>query len=334
MAAHPIAAALIPWYHDNRRDLPWRRTRDPWPILVSEIMLQQTRVQTVLPYYERFLSRFPTADAMAQATDQEVLALWAGLGYYSRVRNLQRAARRIVELGAFPSSHDEIRSLPGVGDYTAAAVGSIAFGLPYPVVDGNVLRVVSRLTNDPSDIASASTKARFANVAAAWLDQREPAAFNQAMMELGATVCLPRKPLCLLCPLARRCEARLAGTEAQLPVKLRKVRQERLEHVLLRIEKNGSLLMWQQNDPSQRMFGFWELPYREQMTGVRAGAELGRFRHTITHHHFTFRVVKATLNQTPEGFRWVAREELEVLPLSTIARKALRAGGARPARSP
>lgn len=318
-----IGRELVAWYRAAHRDLPWRRTRDPWRILVAEIMLQQTRVQAVLPYYERFLARFPTPAALAEAPPPEVLAHWAGLGYYGRARNLQKAARRIAEAGAFPSDFDSIRALPGVGDYTAAAVASIAFGLPYPVVDGNVLRVVARITNDPADIAAASTRRRFAAVAGSWLDVSDPETFNQALMELGATVCLPREPNCLLCPVAAHCAARAAGTQEELPVKLRRARAERLEHTLLRIERHGALLMWQQSDPAQRMYGFWELPYREQLPAARPGKLLGEFRHTITHHHYRFRVMTATVREAPAGFRWLTPEERQVLPVSTIARKAL-----------
>jgi endonuclease III len=186
------------WYAAQHRDLPWRRTRDPYRIWVSEIMLQQTRAEAVIPYYERFLERFPSIAALAAASAEEILASWSGLGYYSRARNLHKAARQMG--GLFPSGYQAIRELPGVGDYTAAAISSIAFGLPYAVLDGNVLRVVARLTNDSADISAGRTRARFREIAQQWLDRRQPGAFNQAMMELGATVCLPRVPRCEYLP--------------------------------------------------------------------------------------------------------------------------------------
>jgi A/G-specific adenine glycosylase len=215
---------LLDWYRRGHRELPWRASSDPYRIWVSEIMLQQTRAQAVIPYYERFLARFPTVEALAAAREDEVLALWAGLGYYSRARNLRKAAQAAVAAGGFPRDYEAIRSLPGVGDYTAAAIASIAFGLPHAVLDGNVLRVVARVENDAADIASSRTKERFRAVAQSWLDPREAGHFNQALMELGATVCLPKNPLCLVCPLRDCCRARQEGTAAQLPVKLRKTK--------------------------------------------------------------------------------------------------------------
>ena len=319
-----FARKLLAWYRASARDLPWRRSGDPYRILVSEVMLQQTRAQTVIPYYGNFLTRFPTAAALAMASESEVLAAWSGLGYYSRARNLHRAARAIAEAGAFPRDYDAIRKLPGVGPYTAAAVASIAFGLPHVVVDGNVLRVVARIANDPSDIGASGTRARFEAIAAGWLDRGDPGAFNQALMELGATVCLPRDPLCLLCPVESECVARAAGVAASLPVKLRRAQPAHITSTLLLIEKNGDLLMWQRPETSSRMPGFWELPDLERLPAARVGAALGSFRHAITHHHYVFEVVRASISRTPKGFHWLSRRELEVQPLSTISRKALR----------
>jgi A/G-specific adenine glycosylase len=319
-----LATALIAWYRHSRRDLPWRRTRDPWRILVSEVMLQQTRVQTVVPYYERFFERFPDVGAFAHASEQDVLAAWAGLGYYSRVRNLQRAARAIVEAGAFPASYESLRELPGVGDYTAAAVASIAFGFPHAAVDGNVLRVISRLMNDAADIASPSTRARFAEIADELLDGDDPGDFNQGMMELGATVCLPRNPACLLCPMSMFCDGFAAGRQHQLPIKSRPSKTLFLDRTLLLISRQDSLLMRRQNDPAKRMAGFWELPEPEHVPQARITSEAGEFRHTITHHRFRFRVMHASVKRAPEGFEWLDAHARATLPVSTIARKALR----------
>src|SRR5436853_2803564 len=187
-----LAALLLAWYRKSHRDLPWRGTTDPYRIWVSEIMLQQTRAVAVIPYYERFLARFPTVATLAAAPEQDVLALWAGLGYYSRARNLRRAAQAIVAAGGFPRDYDAIRALPGIGDYTAAAVASIAFSLPHAVLDGNVMRVVARVENEGADIGTVRTRERFRAVAQEWLVPDDPGHFNQALMELGATVCLPR----------------------------------------------------------------------------------------------------------------------------------------------
>lgn len=289
-------------------------------------MLQQTRAQAVMPYYERFLARFPTVESLAAAREEEVLALWAGLGYYSRARNLCRAAQRVAAGGAFPRDYDAIRALPGIGDYTAAAIASIAFDLPHAVLDGNVLRVVARVENDAADIAAPRTRERFRAVAQSWLDARAPGAFNQALMELGATVCLPRNPLCLLCPLAGCCQARAAGTLAQLPVKLRRTEPVQIAATLFVIRRNGRVLLRQRHASARRMAGFWDLPAPEDLPSCRAGRTLGQFRHTITHHHYLFTVVKAALRQYPAGtdFDWFDPSQLVEIPLSTTARKALK----------
>jgi A/G-specific adenine glycosylase len=322
--APAISRLLLRWYRQGHRDLPWRATADPFRVWISEIMLQQTRAQAVIPYYERFLARFPTVEALAAASEDDVLALWSGLGYYSRARNLRRAAQSVVAAGGFPQDYDGIRELPGIGDYTAAAVASIAFGLPHAVLDGNVMRVVARVENDAADIGSPRTRERFRAVAQSWLDVREPGHFNQALMELGATVCLPRQPLCLVCPLRDRCAAREAGTAGHLPVKLRKQAPVEIAAVLLLARDGGRVLLRRRADSARRMAGFWELPAEEDLPGARAGRHLGAFRHTITHHHYTFTVRSATARVSGAEFRWFEAAELGAIPLSTTARKALK----------
>jgi A/G-specific adenine glycosylase len=304
-----IRKKLANWYERHLRDLPWRRTRDPYAIWVSEIMLQQTRVAAVIPYYERFLKRFPTVEALAQASEPEVLALWSGLGYYSRARNMQKAGRQIVELGEFPRDYPSIRELAGVGDYTAAAVASIAFGLPHAVVDGNVRRVAMRLSNDADcDVAA---------LAAKLLDPRNPARSNQAVMELGAVVCLPREPQCAECPVAMHCEAHRRGTQNQLPPPRVKSEPVRKERTLLVVRRKGRILLV----PSERVRGFWDLP--EPFPGVRLGARLGTFRHSITTSRYQFEVREAKGGVVPKTYRWWDEDELDAIPLSTTARKAL-----------
>jgi len=324
VAARAFRTALERWYERTRRDLPWRATRDPYRILVSEIMLQQTRAQAVVPYYHRFLERFPDADTLALAPEAEVLACWSGLGYYARARNLLAAAREIAATSGFPGDYDSIRALPGVGPYTAAAVASIAFDQPHAVVDGNVMRVIARLRNDGADIASARTRARFQQLADDLLDRRHPGRFNQALMELGATICLPRAPECPLCPVARFCEGRKAGRESELPVKRPKRAPERMEREVAIVEKKGSVLMRRRSLTATLMPGFWELPGPEDLAQWRAGTVLGSFRHTITHHHYTVTVLRGTISRAPVGLRWLRRENLDRVPVSTIARKALR----------
>ena len=323
-----VGSLLLAWYARGHRDLPWRNTHDPYPIWVSEIMLQQTRAQAVIPYYRCFLERFPTVLALAAAAEDDVLALWSGLGYYARARNLRRAAQRIAAAGGFPREYAAIRALPGIGDYTAAAVGSIAFGLPVAVVDGNVLRVVARAINDAGDISAGRTRARFREIARQWLDPHAPGEFNQALMELGATVCLPRNPLCLICPLAACCRARQEGTAAQLPVKLRKREPVRLSGTLLVVRRGGRILLRQREAAAKRMGGFWDLPAPEDLPAAKIGARIGEIRHTITHHHYTLEVRSATAGLPDRGgFRWFAIAQLTEIPFSTTARKALHLAG-------
>jgi A/G-specific adenine glycosylase len=323
-----IGRLLLAWYARGHRELPWRGTRDPYRIWVSEIMLQQTRAQAVIPYYGRFLERFPTVAALAAASEDDVLALWSGLGYYSRARNLRLAAKQIAAAGSFPREYDAIRALPGIGDYTAAAVGSIAFDLPFAVLDGNVLRVVARVENDASDISAGRTRERFRQIAQQWLDPRQPGHFNQALMELGATVCLPRHPLCLVCPLAAGCLARQEGTATQLPVKLRKTTAIRLDGVLLVVRNRGRILLRQRGAAARRMAGFWDLPAPEDLPAAKIGARIGEIRHTITHHLYRLEVRNATVSLAAgDGFRWFTIAQLAEIPFSTTARKALHLAG-------
>ena len=323
MNAVAIRRRLLAWYRENKRDLPWRRTVDPYRIWISEIMLQQTRVAAVIPYYDRFVARFPDVAALARASEQDVLTAWAGLGYYRRARNLHRAAKQILERGGFPRDYAGIRQLAGVGDYTAAAIASIAFGLPYAAIDGNAARVLARLTAESGDIDAGVVRRRLRAAADSVMDPKHAGEFNQAVMELGAMVCLPQRPQCELCPLARECGARQAGLENELP--LRSIRPEttQLERQLLVIERAGKVLVWQRPSESRRLAGFWELPESEQLDGARRTGEPVTFRHTIVNTSYFFEVFRAALRGTPDGFRWLSKKELDEVPLSTTAKKAL-----------
>ncbi|MDZ4796768.1 MAG: A/G-specific adenine glycosylase [Bryobacteraceae bacterium] len=322
-----FSGCLLEWYCRGHRDLPWRRTSDPYAIWVSEIMLQQTRVAAVIPYYERFLARFPTPQSLAAAAEDELLGSWAGLGYYSRVRNMQRAAREMN--GRFPSTWEAMRQLPGIGDYTASAVASIAFGLPHAAVDGNVLRVLSRVTNDAGDIGSSLVKSRLAAAAEARLDREQPGRYNQALMELGATVCLPKSPQCLVCPVASFCQARAAGSQNALPVKLRRAEIHRKTRRVYVVQHEGSVLLWRRTEVTEKLVGFWELPEAEQFQkAVPAGVPAGTFRHSITNHQYTFEVVQVHVQKSRPSVldgiesRWASIEQLHDVVLSTTARKA------------
>lgn len=287
-------------------------------------MLQQTRAQAVIPYYQRFLDRFPDVQTLAEAREADVLALWSGLGYYSRARNLQRAARAIVAQGRFPRDYEGIRELPGVGPYTAAAVASIAFRAPHAVVDGNVLRVISRLCGDAADIRSPQTRARFQQIADEWLDRERPGLFNQAMMELGATICLPRTPRCAACPVAPFCEAYQTGRQHELPVKSGKPAARRISLQVAIAASEGKVLLRRRAPTEPLMAGFWELPAPEDMPGWRPDKTLGSFRHTITHHDYTITVLRGTIPSAPRGFHWRRMSGLAGIPVTTITRKALR----------
>jgi A/G-specific adenine glycosylase len=318
-----IRQRLVSWYQKNKRDLPWRRTEDPYRIWVSEIMLQQTRVAAVIPYYQRFLARFPDARALAAAREQDLLAAWAGLGYYTRARNLQKAALRIVQMPEFPGDYAALRDLPGVGDYTAAAVASIAFGLPHPVLDGNVLRVLSRLVSERGNIKSDGVRKHLRALAERLLDRKRPGDFNQALMELGATVCLPKQPLCGNCPVREYCEARRQGLENELPLSAARPSAGRRERHLLVIERSGKILLWQRPAQSKRLAGFWELPEREHVTNAEVYGRPATFRHTIVNTTYYVEVCRASMGRAPEGFQWVGKAQLGRIPLSTTAKKAL-----------
>jgi len=289
-------------------------------------MLQQTRVEAVIPYYHRFLTAFPDVAALAAAPEQDVLAAWSGLGYYSRARNLHRAAKQIAAAG-FPANWPDIRSLAGVGDYTAAAVASISLGLPHAAVDGNVMRVISRLANDASEISAPAVRRRFSEYAGQLLDPKHPGDFNQAMMELGATVCKPGTPACPQCPVRSFCAAFEAGTVRELPVKLKKTKSRDVPLHLLLLRREGSVLLLQRDAGDRRLAGFWELPEKSLLPKIRAkrGAE---FTHQIVNDRFRICVWSAEPAQPVDlpGSRWVRPEELGTLPLATIARKALTRG--------
>ncbi len=338
MARQTLIGAQVPaarfrarierWYDSARRDLPWRRTRNPYAVWVSEIMLQQTRVTAAVPYFERFLERFPDAPALAAAAESEVLAAWAGLGYYSRARNLHRAAKEIAASG-FPRDYEAIRKLPGIGDYTAAAIASISFGLPRAVLDGNVIRVLARISAEEAAVASAAARERLRALADRLLDRRRPGDYNQALMELGATICLPRNPRCSDCPVATMCEALRRGLADRLPVKAPRAAAVVIKRKLLVIRRRGRCLLWQRPADSGPMAGFWELPEAAQLSHAYQYEILGHVRHTIMNHRYVAAVIRAEIKRVPRGFVWVPEDGFDALPLSTLARKALSTVAAR-----
>jgi A/G-specific adenine glycosylase len=315
---------LLSWFAVSARDLPWRRTTDPYAIWVSEIMLQQTRVAAVVPFYERFIKRFPDYHKLAASADNDLLSHWSGLGYYYRARNMRTAAKMICEVGAFPEDYAEIRELPGVGDYTAAAIASIAFHQPQAAVDGNVVRVISRILNENANPSTVRGKRHFAQLATELLDAQNPGTFNQAMMELGATVCLPKNPQCLACPIAGLCAARAAGSQRDLPNKKVKIKNEEELRQAFWIEHEGRLLAWQRPANSRLMPGFWELPEPVHLPHVELGEKLGSFRHGITIHNYRFDLHTASVPSEVGQCEWLNLSEMSHLPLSTTLNKAKR----------
>ncbi len=257
---------LLEWFGKHQRDLPWRRTKDPYHIWVSEIMLQQTRVDTVIPYFNRFVEKFPTIEALADAEQEQVLKAWEGLGYYSRARNLQTAVREVKErYGAMvPDSKEQISSLKGVGPYTAGAILSIAYNRPEPAVDGNVMRVLSRFFLLEEDIAKPSVRTKMEQLAAGLIPQGSAGDFNQALMEFGALICTPKSPQCLVCPVMERCEGRLAGMELSLPVK-KKTKAPKVEQRIVALIEGGSdksgMIRIRRRPDTGLLAGMWELPH-------------------------------------------------------------------------
>ncbi len=341
--------ALLRWYDHNRRELPWRATRDPYAIWVSEAMLQQTRVETVIPYYQRFLERFPDVAALASADLDDVLGVWQGLGYYSRARNLREAARVVVdELGGrIPDDAASLRRLPGVGRYTAGALASIAFDRPEPVVDANVARVLARLLGIREDVKRADVARRLWDEAAALARGPRPGDLNQALMELGATVCTPRAPRCPVCPLRGSCDAYRKGDAAELPVLARRAEPRALEAAAALVLRRGRALAVRR-PPEGLLGGLWELPGGElarreppraglvRALRERVGLSVERSERTgVVEHGFTHRTLRLHVFRCDSvkgrtrlaGFdahRWLAPEALFGLPQGAVTRKALR----------
>ena len=348
MRAEPSALVrqLLDWYRANRRELPWRRTRDPYRVWVSEVMLQQTRVEAVLPYYERFLSHYPGAAALAAAPQQELLAQWAGLGYYRRARLLHEAAQRILgeHGGRFPRDYDAIRRLPGIGEYTAAAIASIAFDQPRVALDGNALRVLARLVDDHRDITKPATRRSLQTIARELVEavpKGERGDFTQALMELGATLCIPRFPRCQACPWSRSCLGLAAGTAAELPTKPPRRAPRRLAITVAIVRRGDSLLLRQRPHDAALMPGFWELPTVEGSWRNLSSLEplrtvrwkrVGAFTHGITNTSYACSVYETDAAGRPaSGYSWVARTRLSSLPLATITSKALQFTSEAPA---
>lgn len=334
-----LADRLLEWYRANRRDLPWRGEKDPYRIWVSEIMLQQTRVETVLPYYERFLARYPDVSSLAAAPRQDVLARWAGLGYYRRARLMHAAARLVVDRhgGLWPAAYAAIRALPGVGEYTAAAISSIAFDKPRAALDGNAFRVLARLSDERRDIRRAAPKRSLQQLGQTLIESTpagERGDFTQALMELGATVCVPRAPRCPACPWSASCQGFFAGSAPNLPSRSAGRRCRNVEISVAIARQDDRLLVRQRPPDASVMPGFWELPSVEgpadalvRLGPLRSVSSMhsGAFAHAITDTSYDCRVYEASARSDPgQGYRWMSLNDLAEVPLATISRKALR----------
>lgn len=349
---HPQAFStpLLSWFRAERRAMPWRETRDPYFIWVSEVMLQQTQVATVIPYYDRFIARFPTIRDLAEAPLDDLLKHWEGLGYYSRARNLQKAAQQIMEEhgGVFPRDYAAIRALKGIGAYTAGAIASIAFNQPRPAVDGNVLRVLSRWFRRPEDVAKPQTRRLFEDLAQRLIPDGHAWEFNQALMELGALVCTPRRPRCETCPVSHACQAHAKGDPEAFPVKTKKAPPRPVTFAVAVLERGD--LVWITRRPEDGLLGgLWEFPAFPLAESKAAAAvleaglnldsqawtPLATVQHTYTHmkatmHVLRTEVIDAGALPVDDRHRWVPVSDLGSYAFSNANQKIIAALEARP----
>ncbi len=331
---NPFSATLLCWYAQNGRDLPWRNTRDPYAIWLSEIILQQTRIAQGTDYWHRFMRQWPTVQQLADATEDEVLRLWQGLGYYSRARNLHAAARQIAAQGQFPSDYKEILKLKGVGAYTAAAIASFAFAQPHAVVDGNVYRVLSRHFGIDTPINTTQGQRLFARLAQDLLPRNEAAAYNQAIMDFGALQCTPRSPRCESCPLLATCQAAASGTQEQLPARQGKVKMRHRRLIYILAECDGHIAMHRR--PAGDIWqGLWEPFLLEVQPDTTAtlppwadGATLlqADVRHVLTHqvlHADLYALACRRRPPLPREYQWLARADIGRHALPRLVEKLL-----------
>lgn len=339
----PPARLLLDWYDVHKRTLPWRDTNDPYAVWISEIMLQQTRVETVLAYFPRFMALFPTVRALAEAPEQTLLKAWEGLGYYSRARNLQKAAKQVMDAfgGRLPRTAEELRALPGIGPYTAGAIASIAFGEKAPAIDGNVMRVVSRLTGIREDISIPGIARHLAQEAAALVPEDRPGDFNQAMMDLGATVCLPGTPACDQCPLSGCCDAYAAGDAELLPIKMKARAPRQIAMGVGLVTSGGRILVAQRQE--KLLGGLFVFVLNEKDdTPAAMGKKLkalglsARFQgdiatanHVFTHQVWNMRLMHFTAPEAKQlpGYQWASPAALDTLPFPTAMKAAKREAG-------
>lgn len=325
--------ALLSWYEQNKRELPWRENKDPYKIWISEIMLQQTKVDTVIPYFNRFISMFPTIHDLAEADEQTVLKAWEGLGYYSRARNLHHAAKEVVASydGNVPSHPKELGALKGIGPYTRGAILSIAFGQPEPAVDGNVMRVFSRILKIEDNISQQKVKNMFENIVREIIYVNDPSSFNQAVMELGALVCTPKSPMCLLCPVKEYCRAFAEGIEEELPVKSKAKKQKIVPYVALLLRNDNHQYAIEQRPKTGLLANLWQFPmvpideigfdHLENWVQAEYGLEIslqkkkGALKHVFSHLIWELEIYDAeVVAGYTNHFQFVSKDELIEYP--------------------
>ena len=338
--------ALLNWYRKSKRSLPWRLNTDPYRVWVSEIMLQQTGVEVVIPYYQDFLRQFPSLEALARAPLSEVLAAWSGLGYYRRARFLHKAAQEVMGLGGeLPGTSQELRRLPGIGPYTAAAIASIAFGEAVAAIDGNVERVLARFLALEQDLGQAEARHQVEALATSLVDRERPGDSNQALMELGATLCTPLRPRCEHCPLEPGCKASASGRPEEFPYRKARPATEKVRVLVAVARRKQRALLFRRPEESSQMAGLWELPWVEWCGPKRAerllggsyggswslGPKSGRVLHTITNRRLTLEVFEASLQtdgeirEAPEA-GWFSMDEIGQLATSSQVAKVLGLG--------
>lgn len=338
---------LIEWFRREQRNLPWREDKNPYKIWVSEIMLQQTKVEAVIPYFQRFMEKFPTLEALAKADEQDVLKAWEGLGYYSRARNLHAAVKEVVAKygGEVPRDKEQIAKLKGVGPYTTGAILSIAFGIPEPAVDGNVMRVFARIFSIWEDIAKVKTRTLFENIVRNVIDEANPSDFNQALMELGAIVCTPKSPSCLLCPVQQHCRAFAEGAQHELPIKGKKKAAKEVDLLAVVIENENGEVLVQKRPDSGLLANLWEFPNVEYVAQyVPKQIQISRFvqetynleleqlqyltqmQHVFSHLVWNISLYKAKTTSSwknSEHQLFVSPENLAAYPLSVSNQKII-----------
>lgn len=337
-----IQINLLNWYRKYYRELPWRQDKDPYKIWVSEIMLQQTRVETVIPYFKNFIRQFPTIQSLAIADEEKVLKAWEGLGYYSRARHLHAAAKEVMENyhGEVPNDPEKLSRLKGIGPYTQGAILSIAFDMKWPAVDGNVFRVLARLFALTDDIAQSSSRKKFEEIARSLIPEESPGDFNQALMELGATICKPTSPTCLLCPIREDCQAFHQGKQEEFPVKRKARPARKIPVVFLWITDNKSILLEKRKEHGL-LAGMWALPTIEKVDKSNIDEKIskylheksinytkwryiGQFDHIFTHRHWIIHLYSVNTESVnvQDPYCWVSFQKLSTFPMANVYRKA------------